>query len=187
MRARNRLYLSLLVSGSFLLSGCDGPANIDELQNWMDEVRARPGGPLPPVPEIAPYERYVFQGSDEDARDPFRPFNFVKQDRLTPAEVGLTDAIKQELARNREELEGFELDGLLMVGHLQKGERYLGIVKAPDGYIYQVSIGNYMGKNLGKIIDITEDAILLREIFRNESSGRWEEREARLVVDSAAG
>jgi Tfp pilus assembly protein PilP len=38
-----------------------------------------------------------------------------------------------------------------------------------------------MGRNIGKIVNIFEDRIELREIVRN-NQGRWEERQAALAL-----
>ncbi|MES2933307.1 MAG: pilus assembly protein PilP, partial [Pseudomonadota bacterium] len=47
----------------------------------------------------------------------------------------------------------------------------------PNGYAYRVRLGNYVGKNFGMVMEITGDAILLREVFQTES-GEWEQRDA---------
>jgi type IV pilus assembly protein PilP len=44
-----------------------------------------------------------------------------------------------------------------------------------------VQIGNYIGRNFGKILDIQEDRIDLREIVK-DGDGRWEERQASLAL-----
>jgi type IV pilus assembly protein PilP len=44
-----------------------------------------------------------------------------------------------------------------------------------------VQIGNYLGRNFGKILNIQEDKIELREIVK-DADGRWEERQASLAL-----
>ena len=91
------------------------------------------------------------------------------------------DQIKEIRYRNREELESFELDSLRMVGTLEDQNTQWGIVRDPGGTVHRVKVGNYMGTNIGKILNIFEDRIELREIIRNPD-GRWIEREAALAL-----
>ena len=47
--------------------------------------------------------------------------------------------------------------------------------------VHRVQVGNYLGRNFGKILDIQEDRIDLREIVK-DADGRWEERQASLAL-----
>lgn len=166
-----------------LLGGCVA-SDISDLHQWTDEVLARPGGRIKPLPEIRPYEAYTYKSSAEDMRDPFQ--SFYQQRRDDVAEVdqdfGLTKDMEREIRnRNREELEQFELDSLRMVGIMENDENHWGIINDPDGMVHRVKVGNYMGRNIGKIVNIFEDRIELREIVKN-SQGRWEERKAALAL-----
>ncbi len=80
-----------------------------------------------------------------------------------------------------EELEQFELDSLRMVGTIDNESNNWAIVLDPNGVVHRVKVGNYIGGNIGKIINIFEDRIDLREIMQ-DSGGRWEEREAALAL-----
>ena len=160
------------------MSGCVS-SNMSDLEQQVQEILKRPGGRIEPLPEIKPYEAYVYQSGHEGARDPFELF--YKQ-KATVAEkdenAGLTEEqIKEVRYRNREELESFELDSLRMVGTLEDQNTQWGIVRDPNGTVHRVKVGNYMGTNIGKILNIFEDRIELREIIRNPE-GRWIERDA---------
>ena len=82
---------------------------------------------------------------------------------------------------NPEELENFELDGLRMVGTLQNSADFWGVVLDQEGTVHRVKVGNYMGKNFGRIINIAEDKIEVREII-GDAQGSWEERAASLAL-----
>lgn len=165
-----------------LLGGCVS-SDISELEQWAQEVLARPGGRIKPLPEIRPYEAYAYQSSESGARDPFVPFYSARsEDKSKIADAGLSKELEQEIKnRNREELEQFELDSLRMVGTLQGEQENWGIIKDPAGVVHRVKTGNYMGRNIGKIVNIFEDRIELREIVQN-SQGRWEERQAAIAL-----
>ena len=168
-----------------LVSGCVS-TDISTLKNQVAEIMARPGGRIQPLPEIKPYEAYAYQsGIDENRRNPFKLFYVVKKAELTDesiADDGLTEEMEREIRnRNREELEQFELDSLRMVGTIDNENNNWAIVLDPNGVVHRVKIGNYIGANIGKIINIYEDRVDLREIVQ-DSNGRWEEREAALAL-----
>lgn len=175
----------LLVPVTLLMTSCVSRDTSDLIQ-WRDEVLSRPGGRIEPVPEIKPYEAYTYTAGQAGKTDPFESFYQV---RVTEVEVdenaGLSEEMEKQLRdRNREELEKYELDSLKMVGVMENEGIKWGIVKDPDGNVSPVKVGNYMGRNVGKIVNIFEDRIELREIVRN-NQGRWEEREAAIALADA--
>lgn len=166
------------------LSGCVSN-NMSDLKSQVQEILARPGGRIEPLPEIKPYEAYAYESGKEGARDPFQLFYQKSETEVADTkDSGLTPEMEKEIKhRNREELESFELDSLRMVGTLEDSNTQWGIVKDPEGTVHRVRVGNYMGKNIGKILNIYEDKIELREIIKN-ADGRWEERPAALALVS---
>jgi type IV pilus assembly protein PilP len=174
-----------ILPASLLLTGGCVSSNISDLEQWRDEVLARPGGRIEPLPEIKPYEAYTYISGQQDASDPFESFYQVRSaaPEAVDDNAGLTEEMERELRyRNREELEQYELDSLKMVGIMQNEGNKWGIVRDPDGNVSRVRVGNYIGRNVGKIVNIYEDRIELREIVRN-NQGRWEEREAAIALD----
>lgn len=149
---------------------------------YAQEVMARPGGRIDPIPEIKPYEAYYYQSADLGARDPFKLFYQKKEAVLADTDAGLTPEMEREVRyRNREELEQFELDSLRMVGTLQDPEQNWAIIRDPGGIVHRVREGNYMGRNVGKITNIYEDRVELREIYQ-DGQGRWQERAASMAL-----
>jgi len=165
-----------------LVSGCVS-SDMSDLTQQVEEILARPGGRIEPLPEIKPYEAYAYQSGQQAARDPFELFyDTSKAEVADTADSGLTEAMEREIKfRNREELEGYELDSLRMVGTLEDGNNQWGIIQDPEGTVHRVKVGNYLGRNIGKILTIQEDKIELREIIKNVD-GRWEERPAALAL-----
>lgn len=178
------LNITLLLS-ALLLGGCVSN-NIGDLEGWARDVLARPGGRIAPLPEIKPYQAYTYQCGEKNCRDPFQSF-YQQVSEVTEVEkdAGLTKEMEREIKnRNREELEGYELDSLKMVGTMKDSDNNWGIIKDPDGTVHRVKVGNYMGRNIGKITNIFEDHIELREIIQN-NQGRWEERPASIALVEA--
>ena len=173
---------TILLVCAVCLSGCVS-SDMSDLEQQVQQMLARPGGRIEPLPEIKPYEAYAYQSAEAGARDPFELF-YKKPTEIAEKDenAGLTeDQIKEIRYRNREELESFELDSLRMVGTLEDQNTQWGIVRDPGGTVHRVKVGNYMGTNIGKILNIFEDRIELREIIRNPD-GRWIEREAALAL-----
>jgi type IV pilus assembly protein PilP len=172
-----------LLAASMLIGGC-APADKTDLIEWRDEVLARPGGRIEPPPEIKPYVAYTYKSGSSGLRDPFQAFyqQRVETEKQVDQNVGLTPEMERELRnRNREELEKYELDSLKMVGTMNNEADNWGIILDPDGNVTRVKVGNYMGRNIGKIVNIYEDRIELREIVQN-NQGRWEERQAAIAL-----
>jgi type IV pilus assembly protein PilP len=166
-----------------LLTACVSN-DLGDLEAYSQEILARKGGTIEPLPEVKPYERYLYKSAEAGARDPFEPFY---QERLT---VETTGEVKKDnpwqdecQVRNPEELERYELDSLRMVGTMESliNEQLWGIVREQSGTVHRVQIGNYMGRNCGKIMQIAEDKIVLREIVKNPND-EWEERPAELAL-----
>jgi len=155
-----------------ILTACSSD-NTSDLQDYVAEIKARPKGRIKPLPEIIPYETYLYQVSH--LRDPFTPFIALEEASLEIKDAGL----HPDLNRKREELEQYSLDSLTFAGHIEKNGKTWALITAPDNVIYRVLPGNHIGSNYGEILAITEDSILLKEIIPNGVGG-WTEREASL-------
>lgn len=172
-----------LVLSCLTLSGCFS-GDIEELQIYVDKTLAKQGKPVEPLPPIKAYVRYLYQGELTGLRDPFEPFFFgsTEVDAADSIDKSIqSEYMNEVLTHNREELEYHELDTLRMVGIVKNSDDMWGIVRDPEGIVYRVSKGNYLGRNFGKIRSIKEREILLREIVQ-DSNGRWSERPASISL-----
>ncbi len=182
-RLGKNLVSFIALASMLLLGGCVS-RDISDLESWTQEVLTRPGGRIQPLPEIKPYEAYAYASGEANARDPFEPFYQKRQaeEVVQQENVGLTKEMEAEIKnRNREELEQFELDSLRMVGTIENPDDNWAIISDPGNVVHRVRVGNYMGRNIGKIVNIFEDRVELREIVQ-DSTGRWEERQAAIVL-----
>ena len=155
------------------LAACGG--DNDDLDQYINEVKARPGGRIEPLPEITPYEVFTYVADAEGVRSPFIP------DTPQAATSGAGGGIRPDADRSREFLEGFPLDTLRMVGTLNIGETTYGLVQTSDGLIHRVVPGNYMGQNDGRINQITDSEIGLIEII-SDGIGGYIERDAAISL-----
>jgi type IV pilus assembly protein PilP len=145
-------------------------ADMDELDTYINKVKATPGGRIEPLPEITPYEGFAYVADQQGIRSPFVPD--------TPQSSGsAAGGTRPDPDRIREFLEDFPLDTLRMVGTLNIGETLYGLVQTSDGLIHRVVPGNYLGQNDGRITDISESEITLVEII-SDGIGGYIERDA---------
>lgn len=171
--AQNWRRLATAIAIPFLLSACGG-SGMSDLEQFIDEVKARKPAPIKPLPEIKQIETFTYV--PEGRRDPFRP--------ETPSEmagVGDTGGVMLDTTRRKEELEEFPLDSLRMVGTLHLGDTMWGLIRNKEGTIYRVRVGNYMGQNNGQISLISEDQIELTEIIPDHKGG-YRERQATVAL-----
>lgn len=165
--------LLVLLASSVLLAGCSGVQHGD-LVDYVKKVKAREGKPIEPLPEVKPYETFVYL--DEDRRDPFS--QFIEEIHNAEAQ---DSGLRPDIDRKREALEDFPLDSLKYVGTLEKKGIVWALVSAPDSTVYRVQVGNHMGANYGEILEITETEIRLKEIIPNATGG-WVDRIASLSL-----
>lgn len=143
----------IVLCSAGLLFGC-GAGVDDELLAYVDGVKARPGGRIEALPQIKPYETFVY--SAEEIRSPFLP------DR--PDSPAALAGPKPEQDRSKEYLEQFPLDTLAMVGTLDREGKLFGLVQTKDGMVHRVIAGNYLGQNDGRIVVINDAGIRLEEL-----------------------
>lgn len=172
-RSFGRLISALLL---ILMTGCSND-DFSDLNQYISQVKARPKGPIQPLPEIKVIEPFVFK--PEGLRDPFKPLELPEDQGNI--DISKTNGIKPDPSRRKEELEAFPLDGLKMVGTVVMKSSLWGLIKASDGTIHRVQVGNYMGKNHGKIIRIVTDKIELMEIIPDKP-GTWREQQTSLAL-----
>ena len=154
------------------LAGCS--ANMDELDGYINTVKARPGGRVDPLPEVTPYEIFVYKADIEGFRSPFLPD--------TPQTVaGEAGGVRPDADRIREYLESFSLDTMDMVGTLALAGTTYGLVQDTDGLIHRVVPGNYLGQNDGRIVSISASEIQLVEII-SDGIGSYIERDAAISL-----
>jgi type IV pilus assembly protein PilP len=147
------------------------------LRTFVRESENLPHGRVPPLPEVKPYEPFTYAAFD--VLDPFKPR------KIEPPKGSGGAGIAPDLNRRREPLEAYALETLRMVGTLEQQKQVYALVKAPDNALFRVRSGNYLGQNFGRITEISESAIKLKEITQ-DGGGNWEEKEQILLLQDEA-
>ena len=91
----------------------------------------------------------------EAMRDPFASY----LSRMAERSKEILAARTNMASRPHEELENFDLSTLQLVAIMRMGKRRV----ASTGKGYMVRVGNYMGKNSGRVKKITDDSLILVE------------------------
>ncbi|MFG3502988.1 type 4a pilus biogenesis lipoprotein PilP [Pseudomonas sp. NPDC047963] len=166
--------LVAIALGTLMLTGCGVSGDFDDLRSYMDEVRAKPKGSIEPLPAFLPYEAFTYSAAS--LRHPFQPP--MKID-LTQRQKGTKD-IRPDETRIKQFLEEFNIENFVMVGTLAKGEGNYALIKGGDG-VHRVKVGDYLGRNHGRIVEISEAEVDVLEIVP-DGEGGWLERPRSLTL-----
>lgn len=162
----SRLVLScLLLAG---LAGCGSNNDFADLQRYMDEVRARPKGSIEPLPKFQPYEAFAYSAAA--LRSPFQPPIKIE---MVNKQKG-SQEVKPDETRVKQFLEGFNIEVFEMVGTLSNDGGMFALVRGAGG-VHRVKVGDYLGRNHGRIMAINEAKVDVIEIVP-DGEGGWLER-----------
>lgn len=172
--------LAVLVS----ISGCVQDDPLTDLRDFVADVDSRPSGTIPPPPEYKSFEVVSYTASGQ--RSPFevpQPLELETDQTAQPK-----SNVKPDPNRVPEYLETFRIENLSMVGTLTglDSEVLWGLIRDGNGEIHRVQIGNYLGRNHGKIIDITATQVELIEIVPS-GQDNWVERPRVIVLSGIEG
>jgi type IV pilus assembly protein PilP len=154
----------------FVLPGCG--RDMSDLDSYMQDVRKKPAPAIEPIPTFVQYDAFVYSASG--SRSPFeRPQAMVE---IVLGGEGVGGAVvKPDENRVKEHLEQFNISSMLMVGTVVKDGGMWGLVDNGTGEVYRVQVGQYLGRNHGKIVYIDNSRIDLKEIVPTGPDG-WVER-----------
>jgi type IV pilus assembly protein PilO len=181
-------YLVCLKEDGLIIDGCTKTSNVNlsEFPELIDRLSKKREDSSPvrvgEIKRMDPLEIFIF--NPDEIRDPFSSKSADK-----PGEGGLDEnqsGISPDFNRKKGVLEKVSLDTLVLIGYIKKEHDPInwGLIKVASGKIHRVKKGNYLGKNYGKIIDISSAKIDIMEIIPNGQGG-WEERAASIALSKA--
>jgi type IV pilus assembly protein PilP len=129
-----------------------------DLDRFLEQTKQEPPGGIQPLPAVKPYDKFEYDPAG--MRSPFAPFSGAGAAGVRP-----------NSSRNREFLETIPLDALKMAGTMSVKGRTYGLVKTTDNKVYQVTPGNYLGQNEGRITKIEPSKISIIEIVPDQLGG----------------
>jgi len=170
--------LAAMALMSLLLAACSGEQ--EELTQWMEQQRREV---KPDVPPLSPPKK--FNPQTYSALSGVEPFSTQKLSVALKQEARQPNSLlAAEINRRREPLEAYPLDSMTMVGSVVRTGRPYALLKV-DNLLYQVKQGDYLGQNYGKITNISETGVSLREIVQ-DAAGEWIERTSALQLQEKA-
>lgn len=168
MKSFPRTLTVIMVSG-FVLAAC-AARNVSDLDAFMASKRDRPGGIIAPIPTFKAYEAFSYSATT--LRSPFdRPVEVREI-----AQLQAISAIKPDDSRAKEFLEQYTFDSLRMVGTLERDGKNWTLVMDPDGGVHRVTMGNYLGRHHGKIVEMSATFVAVVEIVSDGTQDGWVER-----------
>lgn len=158
----SNISLCLLIILSLNLAGCTNGQHRKEVEQYITKIKAQPPQPLPPLPPVKEYPIPKYEVAD--LRSPFQP-NAAQELNAT---------------RPKEALENFPLDSLRLVGIITRDHRMWGLITAPDGKLYQITVGQHLGQNDGRVVGVHEKYLDIIEMI--EEGSRLTEHRTKLIL-----
>ena len=172
-----------LVFVSFIfLTACFGEVDTSDLEVFVADTTAKPKGRIKPLPEFQPYSSFVYGASG--LRSPFEsPVAYSEVSNRVASMVEPPDS-----TRRKEALERYPLGELSLVGTLSREEDDLpaALIRTTGGSVHVAGVGQYMGKNHGRILNISDTQLDLMEVVPNGSGG-WISRPHSMGLNESAG
>ena len=156
---------AVLLSAMLLLSSC-GAGKGDDLDQFMASASNDLRVKIEPIPEVKPYTPVEYN-ADGTLHDPFK---------ARKAQSNQSGGLQPNLSRPKEPLEAYPLESLKYVGILSKAKLKYALLQPPDNVVQEAKIGSYLGQNFGVVTEITENAVMLKEIVQDDATGDWIER-----------
>jgi type IV pilus assembly protein PilP len=158
-----------------MLAACSNNEEMAALQDEISAVVNRPPGVIEPPPEFVTYE--AFDYSAASLRSPFE----LPIDANALRANQQNSNVRPDENRTPEILENFAIGNLVVVGTLSRGSQRWALIRDETGNITRAGIGNYMGRNHGRIVGIGETQIDVVEIVTTGDGG-WIERPQTLTM-----
>lgn len=165
--------IAVLLSAT-MLSACT--ESMDDLDKYIATVKERPADPIPPIPAVKIYTPYEYNALAE--RDPFKASLSEGSDDQRTANKG---GPQPDFDRPKEYLERYELDTMAMVGTFGKDESYWALIRDPEGVVHRVPQGDYLGRNHGRVVSISDTKVEMSELIP-DGAGGWLVREASIAL-----
>ncbi|SDZ13615.1 pilus assembly protein PilP [Pseudomonas sp. NFIX28] len=163
-----RLHCVLLALTCVELAACGGADDFSDLDAYMNEMRLRPPGEIEPMPAFGSYPTFTYNAAP--LRSPFQPA--VRVD-LAGRRAG-SPGVKPDPNRAKHYLEGFSIEQFEMVGTLSNASGFFALLRGAGG-VHRLKVGDYLGRNDGRIVAISDSQVDVVEIVP-DGAGGWLER-----------
>lgn len=152
--------MSCILAMGVLLAGCTDRVSLAEAE--MQNIRGQNAQKITPPPEPLKIEDFTYGA--HNVRSPFVAKSLLERQQ----KIEQMPTVKPDETRVKQPLEAYELNQLTYRGRVvaPNGQEY-GLVQTPDSIVHDVQVGNYLGTNHGRIVEITATQINLIEIVKD--------------------
>lgn len=161
----------VLAAAVMMVTGCG--RDMSDLDSYMQDVRKRPAPDIDPIPPFVQLETYKYGAAG--LRSPFEKPEAIQQIDIT-GEGDANIVVKPDFSRQKEPLESFNISSMMMVGTVVKEGIMWGLVDDGESQVHRVQVGQYLGRNHGKIFYIDNSRIDIKEIVPKGGTDGWIER-----------
>lgn len=160
-----------------LLCAC-GADEYSDIKEWMaEESKGIKSNVQTPPPLVTPP---IVSYAAKDLESPFAP------DKIKSREgAGPNDKSSPAAGRVPEYLEGFPLESMRLIGTVNYRDRMYAIIQTPEKPKH-VTVGNYIGPNYGKIVEITKVQMRISETVK-DANDLWIQRDKILYLQQDEG
>lgn len=170
----NLTKISVCVLATSLLTACAD--SMDDLDKYITTVKERPADPIQPIPPVKTYTPYEY--SRLSGRD---PFSASLNEGSEVASTAKGTGPRPDFERPKQYLERYELDTMAMVGTFSKGDSEWALIRDPEKVVHRVPVGDYIGRNYGRVVRISSTQVDLSELI-SDGMGGWLVREASIAL-----
>ena len=164
-----------IASSVMVLASCSPTNTTADLQQYVAEVKSRPGVEVAPLPTFEPYEAFTYSAAN--LRGPFDVPIVV----LPTADNKPSRDVEPDFDRAKGPLEEHAIADLAMVGMMERNKTIVALVEDEIGAVHRIILGNYLGRNHGRVVAITPTQLDLVEIVPSGDGG-WIERPQSLAL-----
>lgn len=166
---------SLLIC--LLLAAC-GNEEHGDIRAWMDEeAKGIKGSVQTPPPMVTPP---IVSYSAKNIESPF------SNEKIKTREGNsLSDKSNPAAGRAPEYLEGFPLESMRLIGIVAFQGKTYAVIQTPEKPKH-VTVGNYIGPNYGKIVEISKAQMRISETVK-DANDLWVQREKILYLQQDEG
>lgn len=168
---KNIKAITIIISSFLLLTGCVKTKDrtvTGTPQEIITQSRAENGYSIAEkIQSLVTYKNVSYNGFDK--KSPFEKFE------NKTIKINSENTIKPDFDRKKEHLELFDMSVLHLVGIIEGKDGGVGIINNGNETLI-VKVGNYIGKNFGKIKKINNKTMVVEEIVKNENDS-WVKKE----------
>ncbi|MDV6254117.1 pilus assembly protein PilP [Vibrio sp. EA2] len=169
---RNKSLLAALLGA--LLVGCQ--ASDESLTDYIRDVETQAKRDVEKLKPADQYVAVIYKPQVLRA-----PFELPQEATIATQPIVRKDCWQPPARTRSSKLEKFPLSQLRLKGVMGMGNTVSGLVQAPNGTVYKVAPGQYLGRNNGKVTQVTHSYLLIDETLP-DGLGCWQKRKVKLAL-----